>query len=480
MNWMNKAAWGFCLLATLANAQNEPAAEKTTLESGSKPNIILIFADDLGYGDLGCYGSTKAQSPNIDRLAREGMRFSDFQIPANVCGPSRAALLTGRYPMRCGHPIARADYPKYATYGLAQEEVTLPELLKNAGYRSLIVGKWHLGFHVEGSHPLDAGFDEHLGIPSNYAKKVSDYDTLYRGKSIERKKVKFQELTTLYTDEVVHFIERRKESPFFIYMSHHLVHMPILPSDAFQGKTEAGPYTDFILELDHSTGRIMQALKDNGLDENTLVVFTSDNGPAVGGSTGVLSGGKYVTMEGGHRVPGIFRWPGQIAPDVTMDATVSSMDLLPLFCDLAGVASPTDRIIDGKNIADILRGKSTVSPHEFIYYYNGTSLQAVRRGPWKLHLPRTLADQPFWAKRQGGNPKKIYLTLDKPMLFNLDLDVGEKKNVAAQYPERVASLLQEAYRIRAELGDVHVMGSDQRPSGLVDPQEREPQTKAKK
>lgn len=448
----------------------------------TKPNIILIFADDLGYGDLACYGSQKVMSPNIDRLAVEGMRFSDFQIPANVCGPSRAALLTGRYPMRCGHPIARADFPKYADYGLAPEEVTIPELLKTVGYRSLIVGKWHLGFHVEGSHPLDAGFDEHFGIPSNYAKKVRGYNTLYRGKAVKRENVKLEELTELYTDEVVKFIEREKESPFFIMVSHHIAHLPILPSAAFKRATKKGAYADFILELDHSTGRIMQALKDNGLSDNTLVVFTSDNGPAKGGSAGILKGGKYVTMEGGHRVPAIFRWPGQIPKGVRSDTLVSSMDLLPLFCDLAGVDVPTDRKIDGENISDILRGQSQVSPHEVLYYYNGTNLQAVRRGNWKLHLPRTVKDQPFWAKKMGGNPKKVFITLDAPMLFNLASDVGEKINLATQHPEMVESLLKEAERLlkeaeraRHELGDVSVPGSDQRPTGLVEPQEREKQ-----
>ena len=468
----SKLIIGVCLLTVMNLAMGEQAVQK--------PNIILIFADDLGYGDLACYGSKTVKTPNIDRLAEEGMRFTDFLIPANVCGPSRAALLTGRYPMRCGHPVARMDSPQYKNYGLAPEEVTIAELLKTAGYRNLLVGKWHLGFHVEGSHPLDVGFDEHLGIPSNYAKKVLGFDTLYRGKAVEKKKVKFEELTKLYTDEVVKFIEREKESHFSIMVSHQIAHTPILPSKAFKGSTKKGAYADFILELDHSTGRILQALQENGLDENTLVVFTSDNGPAKDGSAGRLNGGKYVTMEGGHRVPGIFRWPGEIPKGVVSDATVTSMDLLPLFCDLAGVGLPSDRKIDGKNIADILRGQSSESPHEAIYYYNGTNLQAVRRGQWKLHLPRTVQDQPFWAKKAGGNPKKVYITLDTPMLFNLESDVGEKTNVAAQHPEIVGSLLKEADRIRSELGDVGVLGSDQRPHGLVEPQEREKQPKIKK
>ena len=235
------------------------ATEKLSAEKAPQPNIIVIFADDVGYGDLACYGSSKVQSPEIDRLAAEGMRFTDFHVPANVCGPSRAALLTGRYPMRAGHPVARADFPKYMKYGLAPEEITLAEILKPAGYRSLLAGKWHLGFHVNGSHPLDAGFDEHLGVPSNYAPKVLQHDTLFRGRVVEQSPVRMEELTERYTDEVVQFIERERDSPFFVFMSHHIAHTPIRPSDAFKGRTGHGAYVDFLLELDHSTGRIMQA-----------------------------------------------------------------------------------------------------------------------------------------------------------------------------------------------------------------------------
>lgn len=301
---------------------------------------------------------------------------------------------------------------------------------------------------------------------------MREFDTLYRGKEVEKTGVKMEELTELYTDEVVNFIERDHQSSFFIMLSHHIAHLPILPSEACKGKTGQGAYADFMLELDHSTGRIMQALEDNGLVENTLVVFTSDNRPAKFGSAGVLNGGKYVTMESGHRVPAIFRWPGHIPEGLVSDTTVTSMDLFPFFCDLAGVDLPSDRKIDGKNIADILRGKSNESPHEAIYSYNGTNLQAVRMGKWKLHLPRTLDDQPFWAKRQGGNPKKVHLTLDEYMLFDLNADVGERTNVIAQHPEIVEMLLEEADRVRKELGDVDVIGSDQRSHGLLQPQER--------
>lgn len=438
----------------------------------AKPNFVVIFADDLGYGDLSCYGPTGVKTPHLDTLAAEGIRSTDFFVPSNVCSPSRAALLTGRYPMRCGMPVARNEsIAKYRNYGLASDEITIPELLKTAGYRSLMVGKWHLGMEVEGSHPIDAGFDEHLGIPSNYApRRGPNHNTLYRGKAVEERDVPCETLTKRYIDEVVAFIKRQKDEPFFIYVSHHIVHTPLKPSKDFVGTSNKGKYGDYIKELDHSTGRIMKAIHDAGLDDKTLVVFTSDNGPTGPGSSGGLRGGKYCTMEGGHRVPGIFRWPGRIPPKQVSDVTLTSMDLLPLFCELAGVKQPSDRKIDGKNVLPILQGKETATPHKFLYYYNGTNLQAVREGDWKLHLPRTAKDQPFWSKKPSR--KKGFVTLRQHVLFNLENDLGEKRNVAQQHAEVVARLKKQAEAIRAELGDVRVKGSDQRPINLKDPQER--------
>ena len=241
-------------------------------------------------------------------------------------------------------------------------------------------------------------------------------------------------------------------------------------SPEFQRPGNCCKYGDFIKELDHSTGRIMKAIRDAGLDDDTLVVFTSDNGPTRFGSTGSLAGGKYCTMEGRHRVPGIFRWPGVIPSGQVSGTTISSMDLLPLFCELAGVEQPSDRKIDGENIFPILQGNATESPHEFLYYYNGTNLQAVREGNWKLHLPRTAKDQPFWSKKP--NKTKGFVTLDEMRLFDLKSDVGEKQNVAGQHPEVVARLQKQAEAIRAELGDVRKTGTDQRKINLVDPQER--------
>ena len=476
----------FVLTSAFASAPAKAAADKTAdrqdppspegFGAASRPNIILIFADDLGYGDLGCYGS-KLRTPVIDRLASEGLRSTDCLVAANVCGPSRAALMTGRYPMRCGHPISRHDSPKYAKYGMAPDELTIAELLKTAGYYNKMVGKWHLGFSVDGSHPLAAGFDEYLGLHSNYSKTKADADTLYRNREVQEAEIAFEKVTKLYTDEVVDFIKEERKEPFFIYFAHHIAHSPILPSTAFKGTSgirgRAGAYGDFILELDHSVGRVLAAVEEAGIGDNTLVVFLSDNGPAINGSAKPLSGGKYATMEGGHRIPGIFHWPGHIPAGQVSDAMITSMDLLPLFCHVAGVELPADRKIDGKNIIDLLTGEARQSPHEYFYYYNGLNLQAVRNEKWKLHLPRTIADQPYWAKKAGGNRMKIHLSLDKPMLFDLDNDVREKKNVISQHPEVAAVLMKEAERIRAEIGDVHIIGSDQRPHNLVNPNEKD-------
>lgn len=432
-------------------------------QAAAKPNIVVIFADDLGYGDLGCYGA-KYKTPALDKMASEGFRSTDMFVASNVCGPSRSALLTGRYPMRNGHPYYWSDYQTKSgsTYALHPDEITLAELLKPAGYRNFALGKWHLGFHVDGAHPVDVGFDTYYGTPHNYGGKThATGRSLIRDREVLEKVVSFQKLTQSYNQEVVKFIESQpKDEPFFIYMAHQIAHSPILPSKRFQGSTKKGKYADFVSELDHSVGVILQTLKDNGLDEDTLVVFLADNGSTGRGSAGPLAGGKYVTMEGGHRVPGIFRWTGTIPAGQVSNVTLSSMDLFPLFADLAGVELPKDRTIDGKNIHDVLLGVAHQSPHEFIYFYNGLNLQAIRKGKWKLHLPRTKKAQPYW----GKNKKFGFTELNKNFLVNLDTDLGEKKNVAAANPEVVATLLKEADRIRDELGDFEQKGSDQRPS----------------
>lgn len=435
----------------------------TTLAS-EKPNIIIIFADDLGYGDLGCYGSKKNPTPALDQMAAEGFRATDLNVPANVCSPSRSSLLTGRYPMRNGHPIYRANYyaKKNGYYALHPDEITLAELLKPAGYHSFAVGKWHLGFNTKGSHPMDVGFDQYWGLPHNYGgKDLKTSRCLVRNREVKAKNVQFAKVTPTYNREVVQFInEHPKDKPFFIYLAHQIAHSPIIPSSKFKGITKNGKYADFIHELDDSVKQVLDALRANDIDKNTLVIFLADNGHTWAGSGGPLSGGKYTTMEGGHRVAGIFRWPSTIPAGQVSDTTISSMDLFPLLADLAGVPLPQDRKIDGKNIRDILMGESNQSKHEFLYYYNAHTLQAVRKGKWKLHLPRTKLQQPYWGKAGKGH---FFMTLAHPFLVNLEKDIAEKTNVADAHPDIVTMLQAEAQKIQNELGDFKKQGRDQRP-----------------
>jgi arylsulfatase A-like enzyme len=443
------------------------------------PNIVIIFADDLGYGDIQSFGAEGIRTPNIDSIGKQGFTSRDFFIPANVCSPSRAALLTGRYPMRNGIPVAVHSNEKHrkSNFGLPSDEVTIPELLKPTGYRSLMVGKWHLGFKAKGSHPLDAGFDEHFGLRSNYYnphksnlryESLKDLNTLYRGHDAEQQNTDLVEVTKQYTDEVIKFIEREKDGPFFVYFAHNIVHAPHKPRQEFVGTSDKGKYGDFIHEMDHSTGRVLNTLKRLGIEDNTLVIFTSDNGANYSGSNGKLAGVKYTTMEGGHIVPAMFKWPGVIPEGQDSSTTLTSMDIFPLVADIAGVELPKDRTIDGKNPLIILQGKMSDSPHKVLYYYNGTNLQAVRKGRWKLHLPRTIADQPFWHENSAGG--RVLTELDKPLLFDLENDKGETSDVSTEYPDIVASFDTDILHARTVLGDVHMIGTDQRVPPMENPQ----------
>jgi arylsulfatase len=461
-------------LIFIFNVQVVLFAQQSALDS--KPNVLLIFADDLGYGDLSCYGAQDVNTPALDQLAREGLRCTDFHVAAPVCGPSRASLMTGRYPMRCGQPGFPGTQSKTLEYefkGLHPDEMTISSLLKEAGYATMCIGKWHLGLE-DGFHPTDRGFDEFYGIESNWVKTAPKLHRLYEGKKLVNDNVPYESLMSSYTDRAIRFMTENKEEPFFLYLAHNAVHSPIMPSPEFIGTSKGSLYGDYTQELDFYVGKVLESLTDLGLDDHTLVIFLSDNGPAVchfGGSAGPLNGGKYCTMEGGFRIPAIFRWPGKVAIG-DCNTLLSSMDLFPTIAALGGAEMPRDRIYDGEDILPILQAGKGKSPHEFYYYYNGMNLQAIRKGPWKLHLPRTLSDQPFWSNKgttepfRGTNLKNISCkgleVLDRLLLFNLDTDMGELTDVSNQYPEIVQELLKEADRVRTELGDVEIIGSDQR------------------
>ncbi len=442
-------------------------------KKNNKPNVIILFADDLGYGDLSSYGAQDVNTPNIDALANEGIRFTDFQVPSSVCSPSRAALLTGRYPMRNGFPVAQHTGEKHKDYGLNTDEITIAELLSEQNYATMAIGKWHLGFK-DGMQPLDHGFKQFYGLQSNWHKSSPELMQVYRDREIVKKQVPYESLIKDYTTEAVNFIKLNKENPFFLYLAYNSVHSPIIVNKEFIGTSKGSLYGDYVQELDYYVGQLLQEITKNGLDENTIVVFLSDNGPAIchfGGSAGALNGGKYTTMEGGFRVPAIIRWKGKFATGVN-HTLLSSMDLLPTIASLAGAKIPNDRVIDGKNIRSILKTGKGKSPHDFVYYYNGSNLQAIRKGKWKLHLPRTLEDQPFWSKNMMGKPfkgknlKNISCKgleeLGRPLLFNLDNDMGELTDIYDKHPQIVEELLKEVEKIRKELGDVNTVGTDQR------------------
>ena len=417
-----------------------------------KPNFIVIFADDLGYGDLSCYGSEKIKTPVIDQMAVEGIRFTDFWATCSVCSPSRASLLTGRYPQRCGVPYAVGGV--YSDLGLQASEITIAKLLKTKGYATAAIGKWHLGipqgfnytthegFSSDSEfHPLNHGFDLFYGAAGNAIP--GGRIPLINNETVIDPEMTVATITDKYIDKTIEFLA------------------PWIAHPRFEGKSAGGIYGDMVEEVDASTGRILQALKDLNLDEDTLVVFASDNGAAYTpdqryGSNLPCRGGKAMTWDGGQREPGIFRWPGQIPPGQISDEMINIMDIFPTFTKLAGVKLPTDRVIDGADIWPLLTGvKNAKSPHKVFYYYHGLNLQAVREGKWKLHLPRERKNLVWW---DGG-----LLDLKEPMLFDLQADIGEKNDVAAQHPDVVKRLLQLANKARNELGSWDKPGYDQKP-----------------
>ena len=453
-----------------------PITRGLAADAVSKPNVILILIDDMGYGDIGPFGSAKNRTPNLDRMAREGMRLTSCYA-APVCTPSRAQILTGCYAKRVSLPAV--IFPG-CRIGLSPKEHTVAELLKGAGYATMCIGKWHVGDQPE-FLPTRHGFDHYFGlpysndmggsetgpVPGNGKKGKPPLPLVRDEKVIEIVPHAAQDrLTERYTDEALAFIHENREKPFFLYLPHTAVHVPIHPGDRFKGKSANGAFGDWVEEVDWSTGRVLDALRELKLDQKTLVIFTSDNGPwltqgANGGTAGPLRGGKGGTFEGGMREPTLAWWPGKVQAGTTCDAVTGNIDLLPTFAALAGAPLPADVKIDGKDIAPLLLGKTTKSPHEAYCYFSGNRLEAVRSGPWKLAVVR---------QYEGTGPHNR-VGVDAavpfaPVLFNLETDLGEKTDVAAQHPEIVERLQKYIAAMDADLGQKG-QGPGVRPPGAV-------------
>jgi arylsulfatase A-like enzyme len=442
------------LLFALVLSSAGTAAEKTR-----QPNVVMIYADDLGYSDLGCYGAKGWATPHLDRMAKEGVRFTDFYVAQAVCSASRAALLTGCYPNRIGILGALGPTSKV---GISAKETTLGGLLKSRGYATAIYGKWHLGYQ-EKFLPTRHGFDEYFGLPySNdmWPKHPSvkfPALPLIEGEKTIATNPDQTKLTTWYTERAVGFIERNKDKPFFLYVPHNMPHVPLFVSDKYKGKSKQGLYGDVIMELDWSVGQILAALKKHDLDGNTLVMFASDNGPwlSYGTHAGTAAGlreGKATTFEGGVRVPFIARWPGHIPAGTVCKQPAMTIDVFPTLARLAGVKLP-GHAIDGRDLWPLLSGKAKEAPHEALFFYWGRNLEAVRAGKWKLHFPheyRTLAGK---ADGREGKPANYSQAKIPLALFDLESDPGEKNNVAEKHPDVVKKLEGLAEKARKELGD---------------------------
>ena len=433
-------------------------------QASRPPNFVFIFTDDQGYQDLGCFGSPLIKTPRIDRMAAEGMKFTSFYVAAPVCTPSRAALLTGCYPQRVSLP--KVLFPQ-SKIGINPDEITLAELLKTRGYATACIGKWHLG-HLPKFLPTRHGFDYYFGIPysndMDVAKRGDPPIPLMRNEEIIEQPAVQETLTERYTEEAIKFITAHKNEPFFVYLPHTFPHVPLHVSERFRGRSKRGLYGDVIECIDWSTGEILDTLARLGLDEQTLVIYTSDNGPWLsqgknGGSALPLRAGKGTTYEGGMRVPCVMRWPGHIPAGRVCDELATTMDILPTFARLAGAEVPKDRIIDGKDIWPLMAGEpGAKTPHEAFFYYRGYALEAVRSGKWKLHLERPV-------RRERGQPAKM-----RPIeLYDLSADIGEQHNVAAEHPDVVARLKELAQKCREDLGDsiTGTPGKNRRPAGTV-------------
>jgi arylsulfatase A-like enzyme len=425
------------------------AADRELLAETSShtPNFVLLLADDLGYGDLSCYGSTEIHTPNLDRMAEEGAKLEEFYA-FPTCTPSRAALLTGRYPLRSG--LTRVLAPK-EHFGISDYEITLGQALESCGYATACIGKWHLGDMLRYG-PNRHGFEYFYGLhySNDMTLRVVDWPPirLYRNEEIIESPAHQDTLTQRYTQQAIEFIDRNKAKPFFLYLPYTMPHVPLAASAKFRGKSY-GLYGDAVDEIDWSVGQILTALKARGLDQNTLTVFTSDNGPAIrtefvkhAGSAGPFRGGKGTTWEGGTRVPCIARWPGHIPANLKLKGIASLMDLFPTCVEIAGGTLPPDRVIDGKSLVDFMEGKAPSPEHEF-FYYSGRRLFAVRAGNWKVHFIRR--------KRGPKGHLSTPVYCHPPELYNLEKDPGERDNVAADHPDLIERLSRIALNFQASM-----------------------------
>ena len=483
------------LVATHSLAQSHPR----------KPNIVLILADDLGYGDLSCYGADDIATPNIDRMAADGVKLTSFYV-SPVCSPTRAAIMTGSHSTRVG--IGGVMFPRNS-HGLNPDEITLPELLKDQGYATALIGKWHLG-NQDVFQPLNHGFDYWYGTPASnnqfFYPTIKKYAAdcvfregytrdgilnreaaacpLIRNNVVIEVPANQTQFTQRYTRETIRFITENKESPFFVYLAHNMPHIPLHASKEFVGSSKRGIYGDTIQELDWSTGEILRSLIELGLDRNTLVIFTSDNGPNTGkgGSAGPLKGGKGSTLEGGVRVPFVARWPETIPKGTESDEPITGMDLLPTLTRLAGGDVPNDRVIDGKDVWPLLAGEPDAkSPHEAVFYLRGRGIQGIRVGDWKYlvddsskkaalkpEVKLTAEEQKLPRKeRKAIIKERSRATIQKKRptetLYNLTNDIGEQDNLFAKHPEIAAQMKKRMSLFSNELR------KNTRPAGIAEP-----------
>lgn len=472
---------GLIILAMLGC--KSPVEDTKSASVQNLPNIVIIFTDDQGYEDLGCYGSPDIKTPYIDQMAREGLRFSNFYVSQPVCSASRSSLLTGCYANRIG---IHGAYSPYVKKGLHPDEVTIAEVLKPLGYKTAIYGKWHLGSEPE-LLPTRQGFDEYFGIPySNdmwphhpWQGTVFNFPDLplVENETVIDTLEEQSMLTTWYTERATAFIKQNKAHPFFLYVPHSMPHVPLFVSEKYAGSSRRGLYGDVIEEIDWSVGEILRTLKEEGLDENTLVVFTSDNGPwlSYGGHSGEahpLREGKGTALEGGVRVPCVMRWPGHIPPGTETGKPAMTIDLLPTICEITGASLP-DRIIDGRNMSGLILGDQNYQNHHdaYYFYYHQNELQGVLSGDgrWKLYFPHQYRSLNGRVGTNDGLPIDYEQNQMGLELYDLENDIAETRDVSSEYPEVVARLEALAEKARMSMGDALTgrTGSETRPVGQL-------------